>query len=262
MLAVPATLRLIVTRPAVQAAEWVQQLSALDVNAVALPLIDIAAVSNLAALHQAWLELPRYALVMFVSANAVVRFFAAAPAGVVWPGTVRAGATGPGTTAALATAGVPSSHIVAPGAAAVQFDSEALWAKLAHENWPGREVLVVRGEDGRDWLAETLAAAGARVDFVAAYARAAPAWRADALALLASALAQPRQHLWHFSSSQAVSHLAAQGQRLAVPADWSASVAVASHPRIVQAAWECGFGQVDRVGADVTAVAAWWHSRA
>jgi len=256
----PATVRLIITRPAAQAAQWVQQLSALGVDAVTLPLIDIAAVSNLAPLHQAWHELPRYALVMFVSANAVVQFFAAASVAVVWPHSVRAGATGPGTTAALLTAGVPASHIVAPGAAAVQFDTEALWAELAQEPWHGREVLVVRGEDGRDWLADTLTAAGARVAFLAAYARFEPDWAASQAALLAAALVRPHQHVWHFSSSQAVGHLAAQGQRLAAPADWTGSVAIASHPRIVQAARECGFGHVERVDADVGAVAAWWRA--
>jgi uroporphyrinogen-III synthase len=56
-----------------------------------------------------------------------------------------------------------------------------------------------------------------------------------------------------FSSSEAVGHL----QALAPCADWSASRALASHPRIVQAAQALGFGRVDRVAPDPQVVAAW-----
>jgi uroporphyrinogen-III synthase len=242
-------MRLIVTRPAAQAALWVRDLQGLGCAAQALPLIGIEALADTAPLRAAWLALPRYALVMFVSANAVAHFFAAATG--PWPAAVRAGATGPGTAAALRAAGVPSTLLVEPAADATRFDSEALWAQVAHEDWSGRQALVVRGEDGRDWWADTLRGRGAIVDFVAAYRRLAPQPDAAGLALLAQARDEPAAHLWLFSSSEAVAHL----QALAPGADWSRSAALATHPRIAAAARAAGFGRVDVTAPAPEAVA-------
>ena len=164
-----------------------------------------------------------------------------------------AGATGPGTSAALRQAGVPALQLAEPAAEATLFDSEALWARLQGRPWAGRRVLVVRGEDGRDWLADVLRQRGAEVAFVAAYRRVPPVLDIATQALLASALAEPAAHLWLFSSSQAVGHLRA----LAPAADWSRSRALASHPRIVQAARDAGFGQVEATAPFPQAVAAW-----
>ncbi|MDO8418469.1 MAG: uroporphyrinogen-III synthase, partial [Rubrivivax sp.] len=74
-------MRLIVTRPRAQAAAWVRELQALGQQVSALPLIDIAPLDDPAPLLRAWQGLEAYALVMFVSANAVQHFLAAAPAG-------------------------------------------------------------------------------------------------------------------------------------------------------------------------------------
>ena len=236
-------MRLIVTRPAAQAADWLLALRALGQEAVALPLIDISPAENPAPLHAAWAAVlgePALALVMFVSANAVQHFFALAPDGCGWPAGLRAAGPGPGTAAALIEAGVPPGQVVQPPSDAETFDSESLWSLLSGEDWAARQVLVVRGEEGRDWLAETLRERGARVDFVAAYRRHAPQPGAEGVALLAHAQANPAQHLWVFSSSQAVGHL----RLLAPGADWREACALASHPRIAQAARELGFGQV------------------
>ncbi len=248
--------RWIVTRPAAQAAEWVQALGRLGHDAVALPLIDIAPPADAAPVLAAWGRLRTQALVMFVSANAVHHFFALAPAGAAWPAGVRAGCTGPGTAAALHAAGVPAACIVqpAPGAG---LDSEGLWAQLAHEPWAGRQATVVRGEDGRDWLAEALREHGAGVSFVAAYRRCAPVLDAAGRAVLDQALAEPTAHVWLFSSSEAVANLRA----LTPAAHWPAARALASHPRIAQAAREAGFGVVDLLTAPTPEAAVAWADR-
>ncbi len=259
------SLHWIVTRPAAQAAGWVQAFQALGQAAQALPLIDIAPLADPAPVRQAWAGLAGFSLVVFVSANAAEHFFAQRPAGLRWPDGTLAGSTGPGTSAALLAAGqavgLAPAAIVDPGPDAPVFDSESLWARLQSRGWQGRQVLVVRGEEGRDWLAETLRAAGARVDFVAAYRRSAPVPGAEGRALLARALAQPDHHVWLFSSSEAVGHLGA----LQPGADWSASAAVASHPRIVQAARQLGFGRVGLAPprpADALACVAQWAGSA
>lgn len=241
-------MRVIVTRPAAQAAGFVSELQALGVEACALPLLDIAASSEPEAVRQAWSNLPRLALVMFVSANAVEHFFALRPAGVVWPADVLAACTGPGTRRTLQAHGV--STIVEPPPEG-PFDSDTLWQQLKTRRWQGHEVLVVRGESGRDWLGDQLRAQGAVVTYLAAYRRLAPQWSVAQQAVLAAAQAHPALHLWHFSSSEAVGHL----QQAAPAADWHSARAVATHARIAARAVELGFGRVDVVGIGATDVA-------
>jgi uroporphyrinogen-III synthase len=243
-------MRAIVTRPAAQAAQWVDGLRGHGVDALALPLIEIAGPPDAAAVEQAWRDLPRQRLAMFVSANAAQQFFAHAPAGARWPDALEAASTGPGTTQALRRLGVRA--IVEPLPDAPQFDSEALWQRLAQRDWHGAPVLVVRGDGGRDWLAQTLRERGASVAFVATYQRRAPHFDADQQRQLDAALAQPAEHLWLFSSSEAIAHLCAA--RPGAP--WSAAHALATHPRIAQQARDCGFGVVHEARPSLEAVVA------
>lgn len=242
----------LVTRPRAQGAAWQRRLSALAIESALLPLIDIAPAPDQAALADWFAHLANVALVMFVSPNAAGGLFDALPAGWRWPEGTLAAATGPGTVAVLRGAGVPEDAIVAPAADAEQFDSENLWAVLEpRRDWAGRRVAIVRGDGGRDWLATTLRAAGAQVEFVQSYARRAPTLDETEQHLLQRALAQPSGFAWLLSSSEAVDHL----RTLAPSADWSASVALASHPRIAESARRLGFGQVIDVRPTPEAVA-------
>ena len=236
-------LRLLVTRPQPQADSWVERLRAQGVDAQALPLLAIDAVADKGALQAAWHDLKRYALAMFVSPNAVSHFFAARPVTSIasaWPAATRAAATGPGTLQALHSAGVPPALCVAPPPDAAQFDSTALWARLRGETWIGRNVLVLRGDGGRDEFAAHLRQAGASVHFVQAYRRGPAALGAAERRLLDAALAQPQRHVWWLSSAEAVGYL----PQFAPGADWRAARALASHPRIAARARDIGFGHV------------------
>ena len=247
-------MRVLVTRPAAQAAAWVDALKARGVDAAALPLIGIAPPLDGDAVLQAWRDLSRHALVVFVSPNAVEEFFAVG-AGAAWPEATLAGSVGPGTTQALVNHGVPAAQIAEPAADAVQFDSEALWRRLSREDWQDRSVLIVRGDGGREWLADTLRAEGASVSFVAAYRRVLPVLDGVDQALLADAIARPAQHVWFFSSSEAVANLESLS-----PKDpshpWDQARAVATHPRIAQRARDCGFGVVRESPPTLEAVVA------
>lgn len=243
--------RVIVTRPGAQAGKWVTGLAAAGLDALAFPLIEIAAVADPGALQVAWSGLQRYDAVLFVSVNAAEHFFAVR-AGLPWPAHTRLYATGPGTVAALLRAGAAASSIQAPPADAAQFDSEALWRTVASSVHAGFRLLIVRGSNdaavtedappdagaGRDWFAQQVRARGGVADFVVAYERRVPRFSANALALLQ--VAAQDGSVWLFSSSEAVGNLcsAASGQ------SWAQARAVATHPRIAQAARACGFGQV------------------
>lgn len=233
-------MRVIVTRPAAQAALWVQDLRAAGIDALALPLIAIEAPAEPGAVTAAWAGLGRKALVFFVSPNAVQHFFALAPAGAGWPPGVIAASPGPGTSAALQALGVPVDLIEAPPVDAESFDSAALWSCIGGRAWAGREVLVVRGEDGRDWLAEQFRAGGATVEYLAAYRRRAPLASPAMQAVVESARADPARHLWLFSSSEAVGHL----QALAPGLLGAHTLALATHPRIAATARAAGAGHV------------------
>jgi len=240
-----ATRRVVVTRPAADAARWVAALQAQAVAALALPLIELGAVADRQPLRAARARVNDFDALMFVSAAAVTHFFAE-PGAALGPRT-RCWSTGPGTSAALRAAGVPATAIDAPAQAAEQFDSEHLWPLVRAQAAPGKCILLVRGGDadgrpsGRPWLAQQIEDAGATLSVVVAYRRTAPAWDAARCAQ-ARALADSGA-LWLFTSSEAVRHLAA----LLPGQSWRHGVALATHPRIAQAAQDIGFGQVHTV---------------
>jgi uroporphyrinogen-III synthase len=232
-------MRIVLTRPAQEAARWAEQLRGRGHEAIVLPLMAILPAPDAQALAQARAALPGYAAAMFVSANAVQGFATGA-----WPPGVRAWAPGPATRDALLRAGVPADCIDAPAEDAPQFDSESLWARVGGQLRAGQRLLLVRGAGaegrprGRDWLAEKLAAAGVQVAEVAAYARGRPAWSADEQAQARCAAVDGS--LWLFSSSEAAANL----RQLLPQQDWSGARALATHPRIAAAVRALGFGYV------------------
>lgn len=257
--------RVIVTRPEVEAASWVQALLAEGWPAQALPLITIAEPAEAAVrerLAQArahWLDADA---IMFVSAAAVQHFFSGAvqaPQGGLF--RTRFWAPGPGTARALALAlaarGLGPELIDAPAADAAQFDSESLWPVVAPQLVPGRRVLIVRGASldavtthpsapagqalaghGRDWLIRQCQSAGAQVDACVAYERRAPVVT-PALQARLSAESAPGS-VWLFSSSEALAHL----RSMAPHVNWTQASALATHPRIAATARAAGFASV------------------
>ena len=263
----------IVTRPEREALRWVRELRAQGVDAQPLPLIGIAPVESEAAqqaLQQAQAQAPGYDALMFVSPNAVGHFLGSlSPVDLRLPGraalpvvqALAASATrlwspGPGTTEALRAAGMDDARIDAPAADAPAFDSEALWAQVAGQVRPGWRVLIVRGADaegrdsGRAWLAERLRAAGAEVQTVAAYRRTLPPLELRARTLAVGGVYG--EHVWLLSSAEAVRNL----RRLLPGLPLTKALALATHPRIAEAAREAGFGTVHRSQPTLDAVVA------
>ncbi|MCX4145583.1 fused uroporphyrinogen-III synthase HemD/membrane protein HemX [Paraburkholderia madseniana] len=254
-----AAFTVVITRPAGQSNELIAQLEAAGIAVLDFPLIDIAPVTDEAPLRAALASLERYALVVFVSPNAVDHAFARSDA--IWPHALPIGVVGPGSVQALARHGVaaPAYNIISPPSVpdddTARFDSEGLFAAidtaLGATSLEGKRVLIVRGDGGREWLADRLREAGAEVETVAAYRRLVPepsigGW-ARVHALLAGA-----PHAWLLTSSEGVRNL----HELALEhltADEITQLKhanlVTPHPRIAQTARALGFDSITVSGA-------------
>ncbi|MFM0427644.1 fused uroporphyrinogen-III synthase HemD/membrane protein HemX [Paraburkholderia aspalathi] len=254
-----AAFTVVITRPAGQSNELIAQLAAAGVAVLDFPLIDIAPVTDEAPLRAALASLERYALVVFVSPNAVDHAFARSDA--IWPHALPIGVVGPGSVQALARHGVaaPAYTIISPPSVAeddtARFDSEGLFAAidtaLGATSLEGKRVLIVRGDGGREWLADRLREAGAEVETVAAYRRLVPepsigGW-ARVHALLAGA-----PHAWLLTSSEGVRNLHELAQEH-LTADEITQLKhanlVTPHPRIAQTARALGFDSITVSGA-------------
>ncbi|CAJ0710188.1 uroporphyrinogen III methyltransferase/synthase [Ralstonia sp. GP73] len=244
----------VVTRPRAQAPMLVAALERHGLRTHQFPLLDIAPTPNLDDLRAALGDPSRYALVVFVSPNAVQQAFSAMPEGFRWPQEVPVAVVGPASAQALATHGVapPAHRVIKPDTHAddARQDSEALYARLDVPSLSGREVLIVRGNGGREWLADQLREAGASVRTAEAYRRSVPV--PDAAAWLALRAVLSSRHAWTLTSSEAVRNLDELARANLSPADLDTlhgAPCFASHARIVEQAESLGFRDVTLTGA-------------
>ncbi|BBU26900.1 fused uroporphyrinogen-III synthase HemD/membrane protein HemX [Burkholderia sp. THE68] len=255
---------IVVTRPDGQSSALLAQLASAGFDTLEFPLIDIAPVADEAPLRAALDELylppdasGRYALVVFVSPNAIDHAFSRF--GAPWPADLPVAVVGPGSVAALARQGVnaPSHRVISPSTedADPRFDSEALYAAIeAHfgaNGLAGKRVLIVRGDGGREWLAERLAEAGARVDKAAAYRRVLPEPSMQKWERIHELLAG-KPHAWLLTSSEGVRNLAELAHEHLTADEivlLRRTPLVCPHPRIAEAARGAGFDRITVSGA-------------
>jgi uroporphyrinogen III methyltransferase / synthase len=249
----------VITRPAGQSNELIARLADAGIATLDFPLIDIAPVTDDTPLRTALASLERYALVVFVSPNAVDHAFARS--GAIWPHALPIGVVGPGSVQALARHGVaaPAYQVISPPSGAdeetARFDSEGLFAAidtaLGTAGLDGKRVLIVRGDGGREWLAERLREAGAEVETVAAYRRLVPEPSIGGWARVHTLLAGA-PHAWLLTSSEGVRNLheLAQDHLTADEiAQLKRAALVTPHPRIAQTARALGFDSITVSGA-------------
>lgn len=159
----------LVTRPEGQALVLMDGLRALGAKAEHIPFLAIEPIDDRAAIEHITGSLSAYTACIFISANAVrVAWPVLTKAGQGWPENLAAACVGPGTANVLRELGV--AHVVMPRC---RFDSEGLLAEPFFEEsrCHGHAFAMIRGEGGRDFLAQSLRARGARVDEAAVYQR-------------------------------------------------------------------------------------------
>ncbi|TDQ80385.1 uroporphyrinogen III methyltransferase/synthase [Paraburkholderia silvatlantica] len=252
----------VITRPAGQSDGLAAQLARHGMRTFDFPLIAIAPVTDEAPLRAALGALERYALVVFVSPNAVDRAFACyGSVSSIWPPALPVAVVGPASVAALERHGVaaPEHRVVSPAGTGdeepARFDSESLYAALEKtfgvDAFAGKCVLIVRGDGGREWLAERLREAGAEVQTVAAYRRVVPeppiaAWTQ------VHGLLEGAPHAWLVTSSEGVRNLdelAREHLTAGEIVELRHAPLVAPHPRIAETARSMGFDRITVSGA-------------
>ncbi len=151
----------LVTRPRTQAVDLVAAIEAAGGAAFCFPVLEIVPLDeNIVAANAASLDKPDIAI--FVSRNAVEY-------GLRYSDGARIAAIGPATAAAVSSAGRIVDIQPAAG-----FDSEHLLAESVFTDVAGKRIRIIRGNAGRQLLAEELAARGASVEYLSVYERRLP----------------------------------------------------------------------------------------
>lgn len=242
--------RLLITRPADECPALAAQLAERGVYSSSLPLLDIEPLPETPEQRSTFLDLDRYCAVIVVSKPAarlglerLDRYWPQPPADQCWFGVGRA--TGEiladyGLTVAWPTAGEDSEALLAlPGLATA----------LAV---PQPRVLILRGEGGREFIAESLRSRGLAVDHVELYRRTLPDYPPGTLL---ERVRTERLNGLQISSGQGFEHL-----RQLAAADWPALLRIplfVPSPRVAELARAAGFRTVvDCHGASATALLA------
>jgi uroporphyrinogen-III synthase len=238
----------VITRPMQQAKLLERRVAAIGREAVVFPLLEILPLPDRRMLETVLQDLSPYAMVVFISPNAVA---AAADTLKNWPSGLAIGVVGEGSKAALAQYGLTTANtrIVSP-IDPLRTDSQTLLEVLDLDALRGRRVLIVRGEAGREMLADTLQAHGIQVEKVAAYRRVAPlldeAKRLQLKQLLETAAD------WIITSSEALRNLISMVQESAGAkgvVEMQQQHLIVPHVRIAESAASLGFVNVTLTGS-------------
>jgi len=181
----------LVTRPAAQATSMLAQLHAWGAQPMLFPALATVGLEHSPGLHAYLAHIADYHRVIFVSPNAVNFGLTQIPADTRVQ--IKAVAVGKGTAKALRAAGC--QNILTPETGA---DSEHLLALPEFEHLLGQRMLIVRGQGGRELIANSLRTRGAEVDYAECYRRICP--DTDPAPLLAALMAKQIHASTVFSS--------------------------------------------------------------
>ncbi len=161
----------LVTRPRAQATELVQAIEAKGGEVIYFPAIEIVPRDQIEITKDA-AALAAPDIAIFVSRNAVDH-------GLPHAAGAAKAAIGPATAAAIRAAGQTVEINPDNGSG---YDSESLLAEPALREVAGKQVRIIRGNKGRELLADTLRERGAGVEYLCVYERKLPTVSSDLLA--------------------------------------------------------------------------------
>lgn len=156
--------KILITRPTTQGRELVAKLAELGIESISQPLFDYGANATTNDIKHR-LDQANAPILIFVSVAAVAYADRALPIGQ-WPYQSII-AVGEATQTALQNRGITS---ICPE----QHDSEGLLTLPELSNIEGQDIIIVRGDGGRELIAEQLSLRGANVNYLESYQR---VWR-------------------------------------------------------------------------------------
>lgn len=162
-------LGVVVTRPLSAGQALAARLAREGATAWLYPALAIEDIEPGVELSGVLASLARFDVAIFVSANAVHKGLAAARRFGSWPRGLAVAAVGEATAQALRNSGIEG--VISP---ADRHDSDALLALGQLRDVRGRNIIVFRGEGGRERLKEVLEGRGARVTYAECYRRVRP----------------------------------------------------------------------------------------
>ena len=189
----------VITRPVQQAdrlATLIRDAGGDPILFPALAILPSADGSRAAKLLQ---SAATFHLAIFISPTAVEEAYSLLT--TAWPATLPTAAIGEATSTALRLHGVQNVIVSDDGS-----DSEALLARTELTAVSGRRILIVRGEGGREHLAEELRRRGADVVYAECYRRSRPRtdpaellarWERGALHAVTVMSSETLDNLWH-----------------------------------------------------------------
>jgi len=242
--------RLLLTRPAEECAALAARLAEAGIYSSSLPLLAIEPLEETPALRATFLDLDRYGAVIVVSKPAarlglalLDRYWPQPPANQRW------------FSVGAATGEILADYGLDVGWPTDGEDSEALLALPGLAEvlaTPGARVLILRGEGGRELIADSLRGRGLAVDHVELYRRSLPDHSPGSLL---ERIRTERLNGLQISSGQGFEHL-----RQLAAADWQALLRIplfVPSPRVAELARAAGSQTVvDCRGASATALLA------
>ncbi len=160
-------LGVMVTRPAHQAEPLCRLIEAAGGHPFRLPLLEILPPEQP---PQALDRLETFDMAIFISPNAVEKAVSLAKERGGMPANLELVTVGRGSASALERHLGRKPDICAPP----PFNSEALLTNSGMQNLSGRNIIIFRGNGGRELLAETLRHRGAKITYCEVYRRACP----------------------------------------------------------------------------------------
>jgi len=185
-------------------------------------------------------------LVVFVSRAAVAGYQRQLPQDFAWPAHVAAACMGPVTAGAVLRTFGAHVRVLHP-AGAVSQDSEALWPLILAQQSLPRTVLILRGQDGREWLSEKLLASGVAVTVQQTYQREVASWPEPLCASLRELAAAGVQAVWLLTSGHGIQAIVQKLGDLSLLSWFEQCAFVVTHERlrpVLAKALGCELGQL------------------
>lgn len=155
-----------VTRPREQASQLQQRISQLGGAVILFPLLEISPPPEVDTLRSLVSRLSEFDVAIFISPNAVRYGMAVIEQSGGLPAGLKLAAVGQGSAKALQALGV--TEVIAP---TDRFDSEALLAMPQLQAVSSQNIMIFRGDGGRELLGDTLKQRGASVEYATCYQR-------------------------------------------------------------------------------------------